>query len=72
MMILNGGLLAQDPHFSQFFANPVYSNPAFAGSTNHGRAVINARNQWSSIAGTFTSISAAYDENYDIINGGIG
>lgn len=72
MMIVNGSLLAQDPHFSQFFANPVYSNPAFAGSTNHGRAVINARNQWSSIAGTFTSISAAYDENYDIINGGIG
>lgn len=72
MLIVKGDLFAQDPHFSQFFANPVYANPAFAGSTNHGRAVINARNQWTSIAGTFTSISAAYDENYDAINGGIG
>lgn len=71
MMIARTGF-AQDPHFSQFFANPIYTNPAFAGSSNHGRAVLNARNQWSSIAGTFTTFSAAYDENYDVINGGIG
>lgn len=72
MFVVKGGLLAQDPHFSQFYANPVYTNPAFAGSTNHGRAVTNARNQWSSISGTFTTLAATYDEHYDIINGGIG
>lgn len=71
-MIANCGLFAQDPHFSQFFANPVYTNPAFAGSSNHGRAVMNARNQWSSISGTFVTYNAAYDEHYDIINGGLG
>lgn len=72
MLIVKSGLFAQDPHFSQFYANPVYTNPAFAGSSNHGRSVLNARNQWSSISGTFTTLSAAYDENYDVINGGLG
>jgi type IX secretion system PorP/SprF family membrane protein len=72
LLMVKGDLFAQDPHFSQFYANAVYTNPAFAGSTNHGRFVTNARNQWSSISGTFTTLSAAYDEHYDIINGGIG
>ena len=72
VLIVRSDLLAQDPHFSQFYANPVYTNPAFAGSSNHGRSVLNARNQWSSISGTFTTLSAAYDENFDKINGGLG
>ena len=72
MIVVKGDLFAQDPHFSQFYANPMYINPAFAGSTNHGRIVTNARNQWSSIAGTFTTMSASFDEHYDVINGGIG
>ncbi len=72
MLVVKGDLLAQDPHFSQFYANPMYINPAFAGSSNHGRIVSNARNQWSSIAGTFTTISASYDEHFDVINGGFG
>lgn len=67
-----GDLQAQDPHFSQFYANAIYTNPAFAGSTHHGRVVTNARNQWSSISGTFTTMAAAYDEHFDVINGGIG
>ncbi|MFN7312596.1 MAG: type IX secretion system membrane protein PorP/SprF [Bacteroidota bacterium] len=66
------GVHAQDPHFSQFYANPLYTNPAFAGSTHHARLVTNTRNQWSSISGTFTTLSAAFDEHYDAINGGIG
>lgn len=72
LMLVASGVSAQDPHFSQFYANAIYTNPAFAGSTNHGRFVTNARNQWSSISGTFTTMSAAYDEHYDVINGGIG
>ena len=26
------GLFAQDPEFTQFYATPIYTNPAFAGS----------------------------------------
>lgn len=63
---------AQDPQFSQYYANPIYTNPAFAGSSNVGRGVINYRSQWPSISGTFRTFSASYDEHYDIINGGVG
>ncbi len=63
---------AQDPQFSQFYANPVYTNPAFAGSSNVGRGVLNYRSQWPSISGTFRTFSASYDEHFDVINGGFG
>lgn len=78
--ILSTGLLllsvsvlkAQDPQFSQFYANPIYTNPAMAGSSNVGRIVSNSRNQWSSIPGTYTTTQLSYDEHFDAINGGLG
>ena len=63
---------AQDPEFSQFYASPIYTNPAFAGSSTVGRIVTNARSQWPNIAGSLRTISASYDEHFDVINGGIG
>ena len=63
---------AQDPEFSQFYANPIYTNPAFAGSSTVGRIVTNARSQWPNIAGSLRTVSASYDEHFDVINGGIG
>lgn len=66
------GLHAQDPQFTQFFANPIYTNPAFAGSSTVARCVLNYRSQWPGIAGTFKTYSASYDEHFDAINGGIG
>ncbi len=63
---------AQDPQFSQFYASPVYINPAFAGSSKVGRLVLNTRNQWPSVSGSFTTVNASYDEHFEAINGGIG
>jgi type IX secretion system PorP/SprF family membrane protein len=63
---------AQDPQFSQFFANPMYTNPAFAGSSYVARGVMNYRSQWPSISGTIRTFSASYDEHFDVINGGVG
>lgn len=72
MMLLLLGVEArsQDPQFSQFYANPVYTNPAFAGSVNHGRLVMVARNQWPSISGAFRTGNFSYDEHFDKIKGG--
>jgi len=63
---------AQDPQFSQFYASPIYTNPAFAGSSTVGRLVLNTRNQWPGISGSFTTVNASYDEHFEAINGGIG
>jgi type IX secretion system PorP/SprF family membrane protein len=63
---------AQDPHFSQYYANPIYTNPAFAGGSHVGRLSLNYRSQWPSITGTYRTTSVAYDEHFDAINGGIG
>jgi type IX secretion system PorP/SprF family membrane protein len=71
------GLRAQDPEFSQFYAAPVYTNPAMAGTAfcgrqSAGRISINYRNQWPSLPGTFRSFNASYDQHYEKIGGGIG
>jgi len=65
-------LRAQDPHFSQFYANPLYLNPAFAGTAICPRLIMNYRNQWPSISGTYVTYSASYDQHIDAISGGVG
>ncbi|MDG1036239.1 MAG: type IX secretion system membrane protein PorP/SprF, partial [Crocinitomicaceae bacterium] len=40
---------AQDPQFTQFYANPIYLNPAFAGSNVCPRFSMNYRNEWPSL-----------------------
>ncbi|MDO5759563.1 MAG: type IX secretion system membrane protein PorP/SprF [Bacteroidota bacterium] len=64
-------LQAQDPHFSQFFANPIYTNPAFAGSEICPRVSLSYRDQWPSL-GAFKTFSASYDQYFDVLSGGIG
>lgn len=63
---------AQDPEFTQFYANPLYLNPAFAGSIRCPRLVMNYRNQWPSLTGTFVTTSASYDQHVQSIQGGLG
>ncbi len=63
---------AQDPQFTQFYANPLYLNPAFAGSARCPRVNINYRNQWPALKETYITTSASYDQHFDAINGGIG
>jgi type IX secretion system PorP/SprF family membrane protein len=63
---------AQDPAFSQFFANPLYLNPAMAGSDICPRISLNHRNQWPGIGKTYVTYSASYDQYVDKLGGGIG
>ncbi len=65
-------LRAQDPQFTQFYANPVYLNPAFAGTARCPRICMNYRNQWPNLSGTYVTYSASYDQHVDAISGGIG
>jgi type IX secretion system PorP/SprF family membrane protein len=63
---------AQDPEFSQYYANPLYLNPAMAGTAAGPRFALNFRDQWPSVSGSFVTYSASYDEHFDGIGGGIG
>ena len=72
MPLTNSELKAQDPEFTQFFANPLYLNPAFAGSSRCPRLVLNYRNQWPALTGSFITSAASYDQYVDAISGGVG
>ena len=63
---------AQDPQFSQFFSNPLYLNPAFAGTGMYPRIVSNYRNQWPSSGNTFVTYNLAYDQYVLGMQGAIG
>jgi type IX secretion system PorP/SprF family membrane protein len=63
--------LGQDGHFSQFYANPLYLNPAFTGTVNCPRFSINFRDQWPGIPGYLLS-SVSYDQHINALHGGIG
>ena len=65
-------LKAQDPQFTQFYANPTYLNPAFAGTARCPRICMNYRNQWPNLSGTYVTYAASYDQHIDAISGGIG
>jgi type IX secretion system PorP/SprF family membrane protein len=63
---------AQDPQFSQFYAAPLYLNPAFAGSTGQARAGMNYRNQWPGLDANFTTVSAYFDYFIEDKNSAVG
>ena len=63
---------AQDPQFSQFYAAPLYLNPAFAGSSGLARAGLNYRNQWPAFPTNFVTYSAYFDYYFDEVNSGVG
>ena len=63
---------AQDPQYSQYYAAPLYLNPAMAGGELTGRIGFNYRNQWPSIDAQFTTFSAYYDTYLPDYNSGVG
>ncbi len=64
--------LAQDPTFTQFYSNPLYLNPALAGTTGCPRVSLNYRNEWPQLTGNYTTYSAAFDSYVKDIKGGVG
>ncbi|OFX32639.1 MAG: hypothetical protein A2W90_04350 [Bacteroidetes bacterium GWF2_42_66] len=62
----------QDAEYSQFYANPLYLNPAFTGTTEYPRFSVNYRNQWPGLGNTFVNYSVSFDRYYKALNGGLG
>jgi len=73
ILLVSWGLSqAQDAQFSQFYANPLYLNPALAGATECGRVGLNYRNQWHSFSNAYVTYNVAYDQSLPGINSGFG
>lgn len=70
--LLLNAVNAQDPEFSQFYANQLYLNPAFAGSKICPRISFNYRNQWNGQQGGIATNSFSYDQYSDVLKGGVG
>jgi type IX secretion system PorP/SprF family membrane protein len=72
MLLTEGTVTAQDPQFSQFYAAPLYLNPALTGATNQARAGLNYRNQWPAIDANFVTTSVYFDYFIEDKNSGVG
>lgn len=86
LLDLSSVAFAQDPEFTQFYANPLYLNPAFAGSVRCPRFVLNYRNQWPGLPFNkdpnstgdnlprqpYVYYSASYDQHVNALSGGLG
>jgi type IX secretion system PorP/SprF family membrane protein len=64
---------AQDHMYSQFFNSPVYLNPALNGQFEGDfRMNMIYRNQWSSVPGALSYLTASADWNIPKFGGGVG
>jgi len=71
-LIITNPASAQDPAFSQFYANPLHLNPAFAGTNDCPRINLNFRDQWPGIGRTYVTTSVSWDQHIRGIAGGLG
>lgn len=62
----------QDVSFSQYYSNPLYLNPAFAGTIGAPRIALQYRDQWHQFKGAYTTYAAAIDLPVKKLQGGIG
>ena len=63
---------AQSPQYSQFYNAPLHLNPAFAGTADASRVVLNARSQWTVQPSMLLNASVSYDLNLPNLNSGVG
>lgn len=67
-----GGLKAQDPLSSQYYANQLFLNPAMAGVEGLTKVSFGYRNQWPAAAESYSTYHAAYEQYLEPAQGGIG
>ena len=63
---------SQDVEFSQHYANPLYLNPAFAGSEEYTRIALNYRTLMPVSFGDYSTYSVSVDKYIKDLSGGVG
>lgn len=72
LLISTTPVVAQDASFTQAFFNPLYLNPAMAGTQGGMRFVSNYRNQWNNVPGTYSTTTFSMDVFEPKMNSGVG
>jgi len=70
--IRNNIISGQDPQFSQFYSNPLYLAPSFAGGAESNRINACYRHQWFNLPVKFIAYSFSYDFYSQPFNSGLG
>ncbi len=63
---------AQDPQYSQAYANALYLSPAFAGAEENTRGIFATRYQWPALDASFISNTISVDHYIDRYKSGVG
>ncbi|GAB4321592.1 MAG: hypothetical protein Kow00127_14080 [Bacteroidales bacterium] len=63
---------AQDLHFSRYYATPLYTNPALAGTGECSRLMMAYRNHWPSVSGGFLSYALEADHHFESLKSSVG
>lgn len=64
-------VMAQDAQLSQFYASPIYTNPAFAGAEKKIRIVSTSRNQYTTLNHNYKTTAFSVDGYLPKYNGGL-
>lgn len=72
LLILSPDAAAQDPAFSQFYANPLYMNPAMAGVEGPAKVYLGYRNQWPGATNPYVTYHASFEQYIEALQGGVG
>jgi len=72
LVFLGVKALSQDVLFTQYYASPLYLNPAFSGLVNDYRIATTYRRQWAAFPQGLSTNIASFDYNLKKINSGIG
>lgn len=72
LLIYSKKTFSQDTQFSQYYATPLYLNPALTGSSNKTRAIINYRKQWTGLPSSIVSFMASFDHKFKYKNFSLG
>lgn len=63
---------AQDPQLSQFYASPLYTNPAMAGASRNIRFTTSARSQYTALNNNYKTAVMGFDAYMGKIKSGLG
>ncbi|OYU97136.1 MAG: hypothetical protein CFE21_02260 [Bacteroidetes bacterium B1(2017)] len=63
---------AQDPQLSQYYASPLYTNPAMAGASRNIRVNMNARSQYTALNNNYRTAVMSADAYLGKVKSGLG